>query len=194
MCKQWKDEWRTDPGRIVLSGSSFGATIAILVSLTIALDGGEVLGLNAVVPVIDTDPEASENPWGENEQTMVLLPDGLISQLNQTFRGVFRVDTKDWRNNLSAMTGPTFKYLPQRTLMIFAAFDALLDTQMKWMNQVPHHEDRICLKVDAFHNVKDLYDTKAGREVWDATVAFYKRLEGVDEAYSSLTPWMVTTR
>ncbi|KAK5074561.1 hypothetical protein LTR70_010157 [Exophiala xenobiotica] len=83
--RQWKETWNTDPTRIVLSGSSAGATLAIIIAAIAARNDEPVYGLIALVPLIDTDPNLADDPWGDNENTVGLTSNRLLSDLEAAF-------------------------------------------------------------------------------------------------------------
>ena len=48
---------------------SGGATLAIIVAAIAAQNGEPAYGLTALVPLVVTDPDLADNPWGENEHS-----------------------------------------------------------------------------------------------------------------------------
>ncbi|KAK5069426.1 hypothetical protein LTR51_008676 [Lithohypha guttulata] len=174
---RWKEKWDTDSNRIVLSGSSIGATLAIIVAGIAARNNEPVYGLIALVPLIDTNPNLTDDPWGDNENTTGLTPDRLLSDLNAAFQNDDPRVRDHWHSNLRYMPNEVMRSLP-RIFMVLAKLDILYRSQLEFKTRLQdQHADLSCIEVNGLHQVKDLdCVTETAREVrryiWQASKEF----------------------
>ncbi|KAK5083833.1 hypothetical protein LTR05_006339 [Lithohypha guttulata] len=161
---QWKETWNTDPTRIVLSGSSAGATLAIIIAAIAARNDEPVYGLIALVPLIDTDPNLAGDPWGDNENTVGLRPTRLLSDLNAAFNDDPRF-RDHWHGNPYKMPDDVVSMLP-RTIILSAKLDILYRSQSKFKERLRTRGVKVSgIEVDGLHQVKDMDQvTAAGRK------------------------------
>ena len=120
-----------------------------------------------LVPLVDTEPDLSDNPWGENEKTPGLRPNRLLDDLKTLFEGEHPDFRKNWHFNPFKMPDEVVKELP-RTIMVFGTLDILYKSQVKFKNRLQAQGVEVdCMEVDGLHQVKDMDQvTEAGRKVW----------------------------
>lgn len=180
----WKEEWRTDPARIVVSGSSLlvhiprwagdetdtiiasGFTLAITVAAVAARNEEPAYGLIGLVPLVDTDPDLADDPWGDNEGTIGLTPDRLLGDLRTAFEGQ-HLDCRDhWHSNPCRMPDEVVRVLP-RTVIVLATLDILHKSQVEFKDRLQAQGVEVdCLEVVGLHQVKDMDQViEAGRRV-----------------------------
>ncbi|KAF2789424.1 alpha/beta-hydrolase [Melanomma pulvis-pyrius CBS 109.77] len=162
----WKATWNTHPARIVLSGSSIGATLAISIAAIVARNGAPAFGLIGIVPLIATDPVLANDPWGENESTLGLTPDRLLAQLKTTFDGEQPGCRDHWHSNPDRMPDQVVIALP-KTTMILAKLDILYKSQEQFVRRLLGQGVEVdWIEVAGLHYVKDMDTvTDAGRAV-----------------------------
>lgn len=158
-----------------------GAALAFGVAAVAALNGQPVLGIIAVVPVVQTHLD-HDKPWGENECTPGLTPERLLNDLEMAFNGVEASFRDHWHSDPWKMPDEVLRKLP-RIIMVSAKFDILHDSQVEFRNRI----DALGMKVewkaaDGLHQVKDMYQTQAGREVTEYVTQ--KTIEMVTRAQS----------
>lgn len=143
-----------------------GATLAIIVAAIAARNNEPVYGLIALVPLIDTNPNLADDPWGDNENTIGLTPDRLLSDLNAAFKDDDPRVRDHWHSNPRQMPDEVMRSLP-RVIMVLAKLDILYRSQWEFKTRLQaQHADLSYIKVNGLHQVKDLdCVTEAGREV-----------------------------
>lgn len=120
----------------------------------------------AIVPVVQTHPDR-ENPWGENERTPGLTPERLLTDFEIAFKGVEANFRDHWHGDPSKMSDEIIHKLP-RIIMVSATLDILHISQAKFANRLQTQGVEVRWKtVDGLHQVKDMYQTRAGQEVAD---------------------------
>ncbi|KAK5074437.1 hypothetical protein LTR70_010238 [Exophiala xenobiotica] len=163
---QWKETWNTDPARIILSGSSAGATLAILIAAIMARNHELLYGVIALVPLIDTNPDLAASPWGENENTIGLTPRRLLEDLDAAFRDEDPEFRLHWHSNPRKMPDYVMNQLPT-VIMVLAKLDILYPSQVEFKTRLEDQGVNLSwIEVDGLHQVKDMDRvTAAGREV-----------------------------
>lgn len=143
-----------------------GATLAIIIAVIAAQGNQPVYGLIALVPLIDTDPNFADNPWGENENTIGLTSDKLQRALDAAFRDEDPQFRDHWHNNPRKMPNDMIRKLP-KMIMVSATLDILFPSQSDFKTRLQAQGVQLSsLEVDGLHQVKDLDRvTVAGREV-----------------------------
>jgi len=143
-----------------------GATLAIGVAGIAGRNNEPAYGLIGIVPLIVTNPDLADDPWGENDNTLGLTPDRLMGDLQTAFQGQ-EPDCRDhWHHNPSQLPDDIIKELP-KTTMVFAKLDILYKTQVEFGRRLKDQGVEVdWLEVDGLHYVKDMDKvTEAGRAV-----------------------------
>ena len=159
--------------------------MAISVAVIAAESGEPAFGLIALVPLIQTDPDLADNPWGENESTLGLTPDRLLSDLKTTFDGKYPDCRDHWHSNPYKMSDEVVRMLPSPTIMVFAALDILYESDVEFKNRLQANGVKVSwMKANGLHQVKDMDQvTEAGRKV--RQYATQKSIEFVERAKCS---------
>ena len=117
-----------------------------------------------IVPLFNTAPNLQADPWGENSDTLGLTPYRLTKELDQAFKGNER---EHWTRNPARMPNEILKLVPP-TVIVRAKLDILyLDGVIFEMCLRRNNVKVDLLEVDSIHQVKELYNTEAGRKVWE---------------------------
>ena len=116
-----------------------------------------------MVPVVNTDPDLADNPWGENKNTIRLTPDQLLGDLGQAFDGG---PGDHWHSNPWKMPDEVIRMLPQ-IVMVSARLDILYRSQVAYKNRLQAQDVQIdWTEFDGLHQMKDMDQvTDAGRAV-----------------------------
>jgi acetyl esterase/lipase len=101
-----------------------GATLAIIVAAMAARNEEPVRGLITLVPVVNTHPDITDDPWGKNEKTTGLTPDELLGDLTLAFKREHPDDRDHWRSNPWKMPDKVVRMLPPM-VMVSAKLDIL---------------------------------------------------------------------
>lgn len=143
-----------------------GATLAISLAAITAQNGEPAYGLITLVPLTDTDPDLTDKPWGENQNSLGLTPDRLLGDLKTTFEEKHPDSRDHWHSNPCKMSDEAIRLLPS-TIMVVAKLDILYRSQTKFKNRLQAQGVEVdWLEVDGLHYVKDMDKvTEAGRAV-----------------------------
>jgi acetyl esterase/lipase len=119
-----------------------------------------------LVPLIDTDPDLADNPWGENEGTLGLTPAPLLGDIKTIFEGEHPNFRDHWHSNPCKMPDEAVIMLP-KTIMVSARLDILYKSQVRFKDRLQAQGVEVgWMEVDGLHQVKDMDQvTKAGRAV-----------------------------
>jgi acetyl esterase/lipase len=122
--------------------------------------------LITLVPLINTKPDLSNNPWGENESTLRLMPNRLLGDLKTVFEGKHPDCRDHWHSNPSKMPDEVIRLLP-RTIMVFATLDILYKSGVKLKDRLQAQGVEVdWMEANGLHQVKDIGQfTEAGHAV-----------------------------
>ena len=133
-----------------------------------------------MVPLVDTDPDLADSPWGDNEGTVGLTPNRLLGDLGTVFEGIDPLLRNHWHSNPRKIPEEVVRELP-RTVMALGKLDILYKSQVKFANLLRTQGVELdCMEVAGLHQVKDMDQvTAAGcsvREyVTQKSIEFVKR-------------------
>jgi hypothetical protein len=77
-----------------------------------------------------TDPDLTDNPWGDNGSTPGLMPDRLLGDLRTTFKGKHPDRRDHWHSNSIEMPREVLQMLLNSTL-VFTTLAILYKSQVK---------------------------------------------------------------
>ena len=125
-----------------------------------------VYGLVLVVPLVDTCPDLAVDPWGQNPISFGLTTNRLLNELDERFGGLSGDRRNDWHYNPSKIPGKTIRKMGRIT-MIVSTFDVLLESQMRFRDQVKSSGPEVeWYQYDGLHMVNNMdQKTQAGRDV-----------------------------
>lgn len=98
--------------------------LAIIIAAVAAQNAEPAYGLIVLIPLVMTDPDLADNSWDENESTVKLTSDRLLSDLRTTFEGKHSDRRDHWHNNSFKMLNEIVKMLSS-SIMMFATLDIL---------------------------------------------------------------------
>lgn len=107
-----------------LTNIASGTILAIIIAAVAAQNAEPAYGLIVLVPLVMTDPDLADNSWDENESTVKLTSDRLLSDLRTTFEGKHSDRRDHWHNNSFKMLNEIVKMLSS-SIMMFATLDIL---------------------------------------------------------------------
>ena len=119
-----------------------------------------------LVPLINTDPSRTSDPWGENAGTIGLTEEQLLRDLSTVFEGEHADSREHWHSNPCKMPGEIKKLLPY-SHMALAKLDILYPSQLAFKDSLQAEGVKLdAIEVDGLHQVKDMdRETKAGQQI-----------------------------
>lgn len=138
----------------------------MIVAAIVARNAEPVYGLITLVPVINTDPDLTNDPWGKNERTVGLTPEQLLEDLKLVFQGELPDDRDHWHCNPLKMPDEVVRMLPAM-IMVSAKLDILYQSQVAFKNRLQARGVKVDWSdFDGLHQMKDMDQvTDAGRAV-----------------------------
>ena len=100
-----------------------GSALALSVAAIAALEEPPILGLIAIVPVVQTQPDHN-SAWGKNAYSPGLTPERLLKDLRVSFGGVDPVFRDHWHSDPWAMPDQVLQRLPG-LIMVSTSIDIL---------------------------------------------------------------------
>ena len=115
-------------------------------------------------PLVTTDFDLTDSPWGENEETVGLTPSRLLSELETAFKEKDSDCRSHWSGDAGKMPEEVLRLLPP-TLVTLATFDILRKSGLRFVNDLrASNVDVVCKEFEGLHQVKDMDRvTEAGR-------------------------------
>ena len=121
-----------------------------------------------LVPLVNTDPSRTSDPWGENAGTIGLTQEQLLRDLSTAFESKHPDSREHWHSNPCKMPSEVMRLLPHSHIVI-AKLDILYLSQVAFKNRLQAEGVKLhAIEVDGLHQVKDMdQETEAGRQVRD---------------------------
>jgi acetyl esterase/lipase len=137
--------------------------------------------LIGAVPLVDTAPNLSHNPWGDNGDAPGLTTSIFLDLLGKAFPPEIPDLRDHWHFNPSIIPKEVVDHLPNIHL-VTGRYDILYKAQGEWVDRLEGYGKHVNhVKVNGLHKVKDLDGaTEAGREarkhLFDAVKMYVKAM------------------